>query len=280
MILKIIGFGIKGYLSDKFNIFDGIISIIGLYEIIFAMIQGLDFSSPVSALRALRLFRTLRVFRMTRIIRSLKYMKVIIEVLIKSIDQFFYIAVILLLFLFIFALLGMEIFSSKEFEQSRVNFSTFLNAFLSVFQIMTMENWQDILHLSFRSDVNNVMACLYLVVWIFIGNYIFLNLFLAILLDGFTDPNAYVVIKEANTEEEELDLFQESYEEKRKAREEKFKKQESKRHKFEWVSEKARIESKKKKHRSIKDVIEIVLTWKRFKKGIKNMKGELVKFTP
>lgn len=37
---------------------------------------------------------------------------------------------------------------------------------------------------------------------------------------------------------------------------------------------------KKKKHRTIKDVIEIVLAWKRFKKGVKNKKGELIKFTP
>jgi hypothetical protein len=36
----------------------------------------------------------------------------------------------------------------------------------------------------------------------------------------------------------------------------------------------------KKKHRTIKDVIEIVLAWKRFKKGVKNKKGKLVKFTP
>lgn len=36
----------------------------------------------------------------------------------------------------------------------------------------------------------------------------------------------------------------------------------------------------KKKHRTIKDVIEIVLAWKRFKKGVKNKKGKFVKFTP
>ena len=39
-------------------------------------------------------------------------------------------------------------------------------------------------------------------------------------------------------------------------------------------------EKKKKKHRTIKDVIEIVLAWKRFKKGIQNSEGKIVKFTP
>ena len=43
-----------------------------------------------------------------------------------------------------------------------------------------------------------------MVFWIFIGNYIFLNLFLAILLDGFTDPNAYQVFNESLDERQEI----------------------------------------------------------------------------
>jgi hypothetical protein len=42
------------------------------------------------------------------------------------------------------------------------------------------------------------------VIWIVIGNWIFLNLFLAVLLDGFNDPSAYVSIKEIKKEEEQL----------------------------------------------------------------------------
>ena len=37
---------------------------------------------------------------------------------------------------------------------------------------------------------------------------------------------------------------------------------------------------KKKKARKIKDVIKLVISWEKLKKGIKNKKGELVKFTP
>lgn len=52
-----------------------------------------------------------------------------------------------------------------------------------------MENWNDILYKAFNSDVNKFLTSLYLIVWIFIGNWIFLNLFLAILLDGFAESN-------------------------------------------------------------------------------------------
>ena len=37
---------------------------------------------------------------------------------------------------------------------------------------------------------------------------------------------------------------------------------------------------KRKKYKTIKDVIEVVLTWKKYKKGIRNHLGEVVKFTP
>ena len=51
---------------------------------------------------------------------------------------------------------------------------------------MTMENWQDILFVSLRSEANALVTSLYLISWIFLGNYVLLNLFLAILIDGFT----------------------------------------------------------------------------------------------
>ena len=37
-----------------------------------------------------------------------------------------------------------------------------------------------------RSDINSLVSIIYLVFWIFFGNFILLNLFLAILLEGFS----------------------------------------------------------------------------------------------
>lgn len=50
---------------------------------------------------------------------------------------------------------------------------------------MTLENWNDILTATLRTEVNYVETLVYLISWIFIGNYVLLNLFLAILLNGF-----------------------------------------------------------------------------------------------
>ena len=50
-----------------------------------------------------------------------------------------------------------------------------------------MENWQDILYISMvvKDEVPAIISVFYLTSWIGMGNYVLLNLFLAILIDGF-----------------------------------------------------------------------------------------------
>lgn len=54
-----------------------------------------------------------------------------------------------------------------------------------------MENWQSVLFDSFygQSAAMNFGSSLYCIVWIFLGNFILLNLFLAILLDSFLEED-------------------------------------------------------------------------------------------
>jgi len=51
---------------------------------------------------------------------------------------------------------------------------------------MTMENWQDILYVALNCNVPVIITMIYLISWIVLGNFLLLNLFLAILIDGFT----------------------------------------------------------------------------------------------
>ena len=59
--------------------------------------------------------------------------------------QFFYITCLLFIFVFIYALLGMQFFGGlynwDDEEPPRGNFDTFWIAFVTVFQVLTMENW-------------------------------------------------------------------------------------------------------------------------------------------
>lgn len=73
-------------------------------------------------------------------------MKVIIGVVSRSLQSFLYIAILLLLFTFIYALLGRQIYDGKldipGEPPLRSNFDSFESSLITVFQILTMENWQ------------------------------------------------------------------------------------------------------------------------------------------
>ncbi len=73
MFLKLIGLGLKEYFRDSINIFDCVIVILTLVEVIFF---DSDRNSAISAFRTVRLFRTIRVLRMTKLLNSLRYMRV------------------------------------------------------------------------------------------------------------------------------------------------------------------------------------------------------------
>ena len=113
-------------------------------------------------------------------------MQTIIGVMVRSYKSFIYITMLMFLFIFIFSLLGMQTFGG-QFNYSdgipRGNYDTFPIAFITVFQVLTMENWQSVLFDSMRSDnLNPYLVSIFYIAWIFLGNFILLNLFLAILL--------------------------------------------------------------------------------------------------
>ncbi|EGR32725.1 hypothetical protein IMG5_072530 [Ichthyophthirius multifiliis] len=185
MAAKLLAFGPLGYLRDRMNIFDGSIVLLSIFELIFFS----GGNSAVSAFRSVRIFRTFRVLRVTRLLRGLEFMGKIISVIMITLDSFIYIALLLFLFIYIYTLLGMQIYGGQLNQKNidiRQNFDDFQSAFITVFQLVTLENWNDILYKTFNSDINKGVTTIYLVSWIFIGNWTFLNLFLAILLDGFT----------------------------------------------------------------------------------------------
>ena len=98
-------------------------------------------SSAMTAFRTARIFRIFRVLRFQKVFKKVKYMGMIVEVMMNLFVAFFYILLLVALFIYIYALLGMEIFGGKlEFEEeTRISFDSFGSAFNSAFQITSVE---------------------------------------------------------------------------------------------------------------------------------------------
>ena len=113
------------------NIIDGTVVFLSIMEL--SMGSG---GGALSAFRSVRVFRTFRVLRVARILRSLKSMQNIISVISRSASSFAYIAMLLIIFLFIYALLGIQVFGGKfNFPEGkpRGNYDSFNIAFFTAF---------------------------------------------------------------------------------------------------------------------------------------------------
>ena len=106
MVIKLFGFGFKKYVSDGFNIFDGVIVIISLLELFLA--------SESSGLSVLRAFRLSRVFK---VVRSWTSLRQLLSTVLQSLSAITNLGVLTVLFLFIFALLAKQFFVGQLLDE-------------------------------------------------------------------------------------------------------------------------------------------------------------------
>ncbi|XP_076210205.1 voltage-dependent T-type calcium channel subunit alpha-1G isoform X7 [Aptenodytes patagonicus] len=178
MLLKVLVYGPFGYIKNPYNIFDGIIVVISVWEIVGQQGGGLS---------VLRTFRLMRVLKLVRFMPALQRQLV---VLMKTMDNVATFCMLLMLFIFIFSILGMHLFGCKFASErdgdtlpDRKNFDSLLWAIVTVFQILTQEDWNKVLYNGMASTSS--WAALYFIALMTFGNYVLFNLLVAILVEGF-----------------------------------------------------------------------------------------------
>ncbi|XP_035389090.1 voltage-dependent T-type calcium channel subunit alpha-1G isoform X11 [Electrophorus electricus] len=178
MLLKLLVYGPFGYIKNPYNIFDGIIVVISVWEIVGQQGGGLS---------VLRTFRLMRVLKLVRFMPALQRQLV---VLMKTMDNVATFCMLLMLFIFIFSILGMHLFGCKfgserdgDTMPDRKNFDSLLWAIVTVFQILTQEDWNKVLYNGMAST--SPVAALYFIALMTFGNYVLFNLLVAILVEGF-----------------------------------------------------------------------------------------------
>ncbi|XP_065811379.1 calcium channel, voltage-dependent, P/Q type, alpha 1A subunit, b isoform X10 [Labrus bergylta] len=200
MLIKMYGLGVQPYFHSSFNRFDCVVIVGSIFEVVWALIKpGTSFG--ISVLRALRL---LRIFKVTKYWAPLRNLVVSLLNSMKSIVSLLF---LLFLFIVVFALLGMQLFGGQfNFEDGTpsTNFDTFAAAIMTVFQILTGEDWNAVMYDGIKSqggvnDKGMIFSIFFIVLTLF-GNYTLLNVFLAIAVDNLA--NAQELTKDEEEQEE------------------------------------------------------------------------------
>ncbi|XP_018802975.1 PREDICTED: voltage-dependent calcium channel type A subunit alpha-1 isoform X4 [Bactrocera latifrons] len=207
MFIKMYALGPHTYFESSFNRFDCVVISGSIFEVIWSEVKSGSFG--LSVLRALRL---LRIFKVTKYWSSLRNLVISLLNSMRSIISLLF---LLFLFILIFALLGMQLFGGQFSFKSgtpETNFNTFPIALLTVFQILTGEDWNEVMYQGIKSQggyKKGMIYSVYFIVLVLFGNYTLLNVFLAIAVDNLANAQELTAAEEEQVEEDKEKQLQE-----------------------------------------------------------------------
>ncbi|XP_034670756.1 voltage-dependent calcium channel type A subunit alpha-1 isoform X24 [Drosophila subobscura] len=207
MFIKMYALGPRIYFESSFNRFDCVVISGSIFEVIWSEVKGGSFG--LSVLRALRL---LRIFKVTKYWSSLRNLVISLLNSMRSIISLLF---LLFLFILIFALLGMQLFGGQfnlPGGTPETNFNTFPIALLTVFQILTGEDWNEVMYQGIISQggaQKGMIYSIYFIVLVLFGNYTLLNVFLAIAVDNLANAQELTAAEEEQVEEDKEKQLQE-----------------------------------------------------------------------
>ena len=193
LIVKVIGLGPQRWWFDKFNVFDAVIVVISLIEL----------AMPTGGGSALLAFRALRVLRVLRLLHQIESLRVLFESIVNSFEPVIFLVLIILLFVFMFGVLGVQLFAGSVYPALREDANGDIDGFsvmtrpwrfdglsysmITFLQIFSGDGWPGVME-----DVvegNTKGASIVVIIAVIIGLWLFKNMFLAILINRMSSQD-------------------------------------------------------------------------------------------
>lgn len=175
------------YFLDPWNVFDFLVIAICFL--------------PIDATYA-AVMRLARVFRSLKLVTALPKLQLLVNALINSIPAMIYVGILLFLLFYVYGVMAVFMFR----ENDPVHFQNLPTSMLSLFRVVTQEDWTDVMYIQmYGSDVyayanttgiepkpsaRPVLGALFFVSFVFLGTMIMLNLFIGVILNSMEEVQA------------------------------------------------------------------------------------------
>jgi voltage-gated sodium channel len=166
IVLKLYAYGLRFFLNP-WNVFDFLI----------VTIAALPSAGVFSV------FRTLRILRTLRLLKNVPKLRIIIESLVRAIPSIGWIFLLVAIFYYIFAVIGVNVYG-EMFPQW---FGSMGESTFTLFQIMTLESWSSGIARPIIEEMP--YAWVFFVPFILIATYVTLNIFIAIVVNTMNELN-------------------------------------------------------------------------------------------
>jgi voltage-gated sodium channel len=178
------------YFRDPWNVFDFSIVAVCYLALLFPEVEG----------AYVAVFRLARVLRVFRIVRTVPKLRLLVNTLLKSIPSIGYIGILLSVIFYIYATMGVFLFRYND----PVHFGNLQLSLLSLFRIVTLEDWTDIMYINMYGCDHAIWGygaaegctdpraygfggALYFVTFVLIGTMIVLNLFIGVIMNSMDE---------------------------------------------------------------------------------------------
>jgi voltage-gated sodium channel len=183
----------KGFFKSPWNIFDISLTILTtLLEIIDFIFFYFKPNQKLTHHLSFRIISDLRVFRILRVLKIISHflqLRIIIIALTKAFHSVMLISILVFIFAYIFANVGVVLFADmrNRIDDELVNdcFETINDALLTLFAVMTLDQWWKIFTNACDSNDNDLISTLYFMSWILLASFIFQNLFTGAMVNNF-----------------------------------------------------------------------------------------------
>ena len=189
-VLKITAYGRAYFWLTAWNNFDFTLVVTSLMDV------GLEIASSATSFdltnsaiinpATLRSFKIVRISRLLRLIRHATRLRILITAFVSALPALFNVGSLLVLLLFVFAVLGVSLFSHVPFGMYvnvHANFRTLQMAFLTLFRAVTGETWNGLMRECERVDSS--WAVIYFIAFNLTASFILLNLVIAVILENY-----------------------------------------------------------------------------------------------
>jgi len=168
--LKIIAVAprIGNYFGDGWNLFDFSIILLSLI--------------PATGDLAL-IARLARLMRVLRLISAIPKLRLIVDTLMRSIPSMAHVMLLMSIIFYIYAIAGYHLFHQQDPE----HWGNLGLSMLTLFRVVTLEDWTDVMYTALELYS---WAWIYFISFIFMGTFVIINLFIAVVLNNLEDAKA------------------------------------------------------------------------------------------
>lgn len=207
ILIKLISFGKKPwtFFTDPWNVFD------------FVIVLLCYLPAELHFVGILRIARLLRVLRLISILPKLQ---LLVNTLIKSIPSIGYVIVLLSILFYIYGVIGCFVFGKND----PVHFGSLHNSLLTLFSVVTLEGWVEILKINMygcsnygyenyfsaciHSEAQPLAAVIYFISFILLGSMIFINLFIGVVINSMAESERELGLSQLKNKDNEDLLIQ------------------------------------------------------------------------